>query len=66
MQAEQTSVMSYGTSLQHGTFVEKAGMSAEYTSELERQAWVLVTRNSHWGWQWGEMMSLQLQVMNWV
>ena len=66
MQGEQTSVMSYWTSLQYDTFVEKTGMSAEYIFELAAQAWILVTRNSHWDWQWGKMESVQVHVMNWV
>ena len=63
MQGEQTSVMSHWTSLQHDTFVEKAGISAEYTSELAAQAWTLVTKTD---WQWGRLSSVQVQVMNWV
>ena len=40
MRAEQTSVTSYWTSLQHDTFVEEAGLSAEDTPELAARAWV--------------------------
>ena len=41
-------------------------MSAEDTPELAARAWVSVTRNSHWGYQWREMMSAQMQMVNWV
>ena len=66
MQVEQTWVMSNWTSLQHDNLVEEAGTSAEDTSDLAAQAWVRVSRNSHWGYQWRKMMSVQVQMMNLV